>query len=169
MTSLPSLLLDCLSCRLVTSAVRCRLATRVTLRQPPSLSSFVQLSLVPLPTSGRVEIAGSGLCLGSSAWRTTYIVLQIFEFASKRGFRMQVFKVGRAFSRQRLLNLEFLSLFLFYFRISRTLVNNRILVNVILVYSETLPLEHRSPVNKNGKPLDNISRSTVLLGMSTKS
>ena len=35
-----------------------------------------------LPNSGRVEIAGSGLCLvsrqtkGSSAWRTTYIVLQ---------------------------------------------------------------------------------------------
>ena len=31
--------------RLVTSAVRCRLATRVTLRQLPSLISFVQLSL----------------------------------------------------------------------------------------------------------------------------
>ena len=32
LTGLPSLLLDSLSCRLVTSAVRCRLATRVTLR-----------------------------------------------------------------------------------------------------------------------------------------
>ena len=35
--------LDPLSCRLV-SAVRCRLVTRVTLRQLPSSSSFVQLS-----------------------------------------------------------------------------------------------------------------------------
>ena len=39
------------------SAVRCRLATRVTLRQLPSSSSFVQLpSRVPLPTSGHAEI-----------------------------------------------------------------------------------------------------------------
>ena len=44
LTGLSSLLLGSLSCRVVTSAIRCRLATRVTLRQLPSVSSFVQLS-----------------------------------------------------------------------------------------------------------------------------
>ena len=44
------------------SAVRCRLATRVTLRQLPSSSSFVQLpSRVPLPTSGHAEISSPKL------------------------------------------------------------------------------------------------------------
>ena len=44
--------------RLVTSAVRCRLPTRVTLRQLPLLSPFVQFSSrVPLPTSGHAEIS----------------------------------------------------------------------------------------------------------------
>ena len=38
--------LDSLSCQLVTFAVRCRLATRITFRQLPSQSSFVQLLLV---------------------------------------------------------------------------------------------------------------------------
>ena len=46
-------------------------------------------SRVPLPTSGHVEISNpnplSGFALkqtkGSSAWRTTYIVLQLFPFA----------------------------------------------------------------------------------------
>ena len=40
------------------SAVWCRLVTRVTLRQLPSSSPFVQLpSRVPLPTSGHAEIS----------------------------------------------------------------------------------------------------------------
>ena len=40
------------------SLLRCRLPSRVTLRQPPSLSSFVQLSdRRSLPTSGHAEIS----------------------------------------------------------------------------------------------------------------
>ena len=83
LTGLPSLLLDSLSCRLVTSAVRCRQDTHVTLRQLPSLSSFVQLpQWRSLPTSGRVEISSPNPSSGfapkqtkeSSAWWTTYIV-----------------------------------------------------------------------------------------------
>ena len=70
------------------SAVRCRLVTRVTLRQLPSSNSFVQLSSrVPLPTSGhsrsRVQNPLSGFApkqtKESSVWRTTYIVLQSFD------------------------------------------------------------------------------------------
>ena len=68
------------------SAVRCRLGTRVTLRQLTSLSSFVQLlTRVPLPTSGHVEDHGLRSLFGfapkqtkgSSAWWTTYIVSQL--------------------------------------------------------------------------------------------
>ena len=77
--------LDSLSCQLVTSAVRCRLATRVTLRQLLLLSPFVSLSdWRSLPTSGHVKISSPNPLSGfapkqtkrSSAWRTTYIVLQ---------------------------------------------------------------------------------------------
>ena len=83
LTGLPSLRLDPLSCRLVTSPVRCRLATRVTLRQLPSLSSFVQLLLVfPSYFRSRRDLESRPLfgfapkqTKGSSAWRTTYIVL----------------------------------------------------------------------------------------------
>ena len=65
------------------SAVRCRLATRVTLRQLPSSRSFVQLSdRRSLPTSGHAEISSPKPFVWfhaktdkeSSAWRTTYIV-----------------------------------------------------------------------------------------------
>ena len=65
------------------SAVRCRLATRVTLRKLPSLGSFVQL-LLALPSyfrsrrdRGLRPLFGFTLkqTKGSSAWRTTYIVL----------------------------------------------------------------------------------------------
>ena len=67
-------------------SVRCQLATRVNFRQPPSLSSFVQLpNWRSLPTSGRIEISSpnplSGFApkqtKGSSAWRTTYIVSHV--------------------------------------------------------------------------------------------
>ena len=66
------------------SAVRCRLVTRVTLRQLPSSSSFVQpSSRVPLPTSShprsQVQNPLSGFApkqtKESSAWQTIYIVL----------------------------------------------------------------------------------------------
>ena len=70
------------------SAVRCRLSSRVTLPQLPSSSPFVQLSSrVPLPTSShprsRVQNPLSGFApkqtKESSAWRTTYIVLQMTD------------------------------------------------------------------------------------------
>ena len=69
------------------SAVPCRLVTRLTLRQLPSSSPFVQLSSrIPLPTSGhsrsRVQNPLSGFApkqtKESFAWRTTYIVLHFF-------------------------------------------------------------------------------------------
>ena len=72
--------LNSISCRLVSSAVRCRQPLCVSLHQlllsvPSSNSS---LTGVPLPTSARVEISGSGLCLVScqrlSAWRTPFVV-----------------------------------------------------------------------------------------------
>ena len=75
--------LTALSCRLVTSAVWCRLATRVTLRQLPSVSSLVQL-LLAFPSYFRSRRdRGLRPLFGfapkqtkvSSAWRTTYIVL----------------------------------------------------------------------------------------------
>ena len=77
-----------LSCRLVPSAVQCRLPTALLPRPSPtavSLSSFFQLlDWRSLPTSDHVEISSpkplSGFALkqtkGSSAWRTTYIVSQ---------------------------------------------------------------------------------------------
>ena len=66
------------------SAVRCRLATRVTLRQLPSPSSFVQFlsrSLIHFRSRrdrGLRPLFGFApkQTKGSSAWRTTYIVLQ---------------------------------------------------------------------------------------------
>ena len=76
--------LDSLSCWLVTSAIRCQLATRVTLRQLPSPSSFVQLLSRSLtnfrsrqdrglrPLFGFAPKQTKGL----SAWRTSYIELQ---------------------------------------------------------------------------------------------
>ena len=65
------------------SAVRCRLVTRVTLRQLFLELLCPTLSRVPLPTSGhpwsRVQNTLSGFApkqtKESSAWRTTYIVL----------------------------------------------------------------------------------------------
>ena len=71
-----SLLLNSISCRLVTSAVRCRLPLCVTLRQLASVGSFFQLlSRVPFPTSGRVEISSSGLCLVSRQNKQKYRLL----------------------------------------------------------------------------------------------
>ena len=68
LTSLPSLLLDSISYRLVSllSGIDCRLPFIVSLRQLLPLSSFFQLLTgVPLSTSSRVEISSSGLCLVS--------------------------------------------------------------------------------------------------------
>ena len=82
--------LDSLSCRLITSAVRCRLATRVTLRQLPSLGSFVQLLSRSLTRSrqdrGLRPLFGFApkQTKGSSACRTTYIVLQVFYPKKKK-------------------------------------------------------------------------------------
>ena len=67
---------------LLTSAVRCWLATRVTLRQLPSQSSFVQLlsrSLTHFRSRRDHELRplfgfAPKQTKGSSAWRTTYIV-----------------------------------------------------------------------------------------------
>ena len=80
--------LDSLSCRLVTSAVRCRLATRVTLRQLPSSSSFFQLPLAFPPYFWSRRDRGLKPLFGfapkqtkeSSAWRIMYIVLQYVYF-----------------------------------------------------------------------------------------
>ena len=96
LTGLPSLLLDPISCRLVSSAVRCRLPTAPS--PSPVAKCFSELLLPTpssgfllstpdgrsLPTSSRVEISGpnplSGFApkqtKGSFAWRTTYIVSQ---------------------------------------------------------------------------------------------
>ena len=70
------------------SAVRCRLATRVTLRQLLlSVPFFNSSDWRSLPTSGHVENSGpnplSGFApkqtKGSSVWRTTYIVLHVWS------------------------------------------------------------------------------------------
>ena len=69
------------------SGVRCRLATRVTLRQLPSVIPFVQFSLAflyPLPVTSRSQAQGfdwfrTKIDKGMSAKRTTYIVLQNFH------------------------------------------------------------------------------------------
>ena len=79
--------LDSLSCRLVTSAVRCRLAIHVTLRQLPSLSPFVQFlsrSLTHFWSRRDRRLRpfygfAPKQTKGSSAWQTTYIVLQISQ------------------------------------------------------------------------------------------
>ena len=85
LTGLPSLLLDPISCWLVSSAVRCRL------QLPPSIARCQLPSLwptptcIPLPTSGHVEDRGLRPLFGFtpkqtkglSAWRSTYIVSHI--------------------------------------------------------------------------------------------
>ena len=77
LTGLPSLRLDPVS-----SAVRCRLATRVTLRQLTSLSPFFQFlsrSLTHFQSRRDLEskpfVWFCAKTKGSSAWRTAYIVL----------------------------------------------------------------------------------------------
>ena len=72
------------------TAVRCRLLTRVTLRQLPTSQSFSSHSLTgvpsPLPVTSRSRVQNhlSGFApkqtKESSAWRTTYIVLHQFYF-----------------------------------------------------------------------------------------
>ena len=54
---------------------RCQLATRVTLRQLFFSVPLSNSSRVPLPTSGHVEIAGSGLCLVSRQNRQRDLLL----------------------------------------------------------------------------------------------
>ena len=61
LTGLPSLLLDPISCRLVSSAVRCWVLTAPLRRPSPTASSgFLHPtpSRIPLPTSGHVEDRG---------------------------------------------------------------------------------------------------------------
>ena len=97
LTGLPSLLLDSISCRLVSSLsgvdLNCSTATQ-RLSSPTAFSGFLVLTLprVALPTSGHVEDRGLRPLLGfvlkqtkgSSAWRTTYIVSQmIYLLADK--------------------------------------------------------------------------------------
>ena len=69
LTGLPSLLLDSISCRLVSllSGVDCQLPLSIARRQLPSLSSFDQLLFLafPYPLPITSKIAGSGFCLVS--------------------------------------------------------------------------------------------------------
>ena len=57
LTGLPSLLLDSISCRLISSAVQCQLPFCVSRRWLLPLGSFFQLPGIPLPTSGLREIS----------------------------------------------------------------------------------------------------------------
>ena len=68
LTGLTSLILDPISCQLVSSAVRCRLPTALLPRPSPTASSgFLLLTPLafPYPLPVTSKIAGSGLCLVS--------------------------------------------------------------------------------------------------------